>query len=44
MQNHLRDIGDNFQPRDFYYERFGIEFDHRGKVVELVENNYDRAG
>jgi len=23
--------------------RFGIEFDDRGKVVELVENNYDRA-
>ncbi len=44
MQAHMDNIGDDLRPRDFYYERFGIEFDHRGKVVDLVENIYARAG
>jgi len=44
MRSHMDEIGDNLLPRDFYYERFGIEFDHRGKVVNLVENIYDRSG
>ena len=44
MQAHMARIGDELMPREFYYERFGITFDHRGKVVDLVENMYDRAG
>ncbi len=44
MRAHMNRIGDEMSPRDAYYERFGIEFDHRGKVVDLVENIYDRAG
>jgi len=44
MLAHMAKIGDDFSPRDFYYEKFGIEFDHRGKVVDLVENIYNRAG
>jgi hypothetical protein len=42
MRAHMERIGDEFCPRDVYYERFGIEFDHRGKVVDLVENIYNR--
>ena len=37
-------IGDEFHPRHVYYKRFGIKFDHPGKVVDLVENIYDRSG
>ena len=44
MRAHMECIGDDLRPRDFYYQRFGIEFDHRGKVVDLVENIYDRSG
>ena len=44
MWAHMARIGDELMPREFYYERFGITFDHRGKVVDLVENMYDRAG
>lgn len=44
MQKHMDRIGDEFRPREYYYDRFGIEFDNRGKVVDLVENMYDRAG
>ncbi|MGI9385005.1 MAG: sulfatase family protein, partial [Methyloligellaceae bacterium] len=44
MRDHMHRIGDAFLPREAYYERFGIELDHRGKVVDLVENMYDRAG
>ena len=44
MRAHMARIGDELMPREFYYERFGIAFDHRGKVVNLVENMYDRAG
>ncbi|MEK9671863.1 MAG: sulfatase [Rhodospirillaceae bacterium] len=44
MQGHLKKIGDAFLPRDDYYARFGIKLDHRGKVVNLVENMYDRSG
>lgn len=44
MRAHMATIGDEMMARDFYYERFGITFDHRGKVVNLVENIYDRSG
>ena len=44
MRTHMARIGDDLMPREFYYERFGITFDHRGKVVNLVENMYDRDG
>ncbi len=44
MRSHMDGISDDMRPSDFYYQRFGIEFDHRGKVVELVENIYDRKG
>ena len=27
-----------------YNERFNVVFDHRGKVIDLVENMYDRKG
>ncbi|NKB19822.1 MAG: sulfatase-like hydrolase/transferase [Alphaproteobacteria bacterium] len=44
MRAHMDRIGDEMHPRDTYYKRFGIEFDHRGKVVDLVENIYNRSG
>jgi hypothetical protein len=44
MRGHMQRIGDKFLPREAYYERFGITVDDRGKVAELVENMYDRAG
>ena len=44
MQGHMTAIGDEMMPRDHYYERFNVVFDHRGKVVDLVENMYDRKG
>ena len=44
MRTHMDRIGDSLLPRDDYYGRFGITFDHRGKVVDLVENMYDRSG
>jgi arylsulfatase A-like enzyme len=44
MLAHMQQIGDEFLPREAYYEKFDIEFDHRGKVIGLVENMYDRAG
>lgn len=44
MQAHMAAIGDEMMPREDYYERFNVTFDHRGKVVDLVENMYDRKG
>jgi arylsulfatase A-like enzyme len=44
MATLLAAIGDRFEPREAYYERFGIELDHRGKVKGIVENPYDRLG
>ena len=44
MRAHMESVGDNLRPRNFYYQLFGIEFDNRGKVVDLVENIYDRSG
>ncbi len=44
MQGHMAAIGDELMPRDYYYERFNVTFDHRGKVIDLVENMYDRKG
>ncbi|MEX0694298.1 MAG: sulfatase [Rhodospirillales bacterium] len=44
MQGHMDAIGDEIMPREHYHEQFNIVFDHRGKVVDLVENMYDRKG
>jgi hypothetical protein len=44
MRSHMARIGDQMRPRDFYYDAIGIAFDQRGKVIDLVENIYDRAG
>ncbi len=44
MRAHMAAINDEFLTREEYYERLGIEFDNRGKVVDLVENMYDRNG
>lgn len=44
MRDHMAAIDDEFLTREEYYERLGIEFDDRGKVVDLVENMYDRNG
>ena len=44
MVAHMENVGDNLRPRNVYYQRLGIECDHRGKVVDLVENIYDRSG
>lgn len=44
MQGHMTAIGDELMPRDYYYEQFNVTFDHRGKVIDLVENMYDRKG
>ena len=44
MRAHMAAIGDEIMPREFYYERPGIEFDSQGKVKGLVENIYDRRG
>jgi arylsulfatase A-like enzyme len=44
MQALMARIGDRFEPKEAYYERFGIELDHRGKVRGIVENPYPRMG
>jgi len=44
MQGHMQLIGDEMMPREYYYERFNVKFDHRGKVIDLVENIYARRG
>ena len=44
MLGHMAAISDKLMPREYYYDRFNIVFDHRGKVIDLVENMYDRKG
>lgn len=44
MRALMERIGDRFEPKEAYYERFGIALDHRGKVQGIVENPYDRLG
>lgn len=44
MQEHMRKIGDEFLPKEGYYEKYHLELDHRGKLKDLVENMYNRAG
>ncbi len=44
MQKHMAAINDELMPKEHYYDRFNIVFDHRGKVIDLVENMYDRKG
>lgn len=44
MRAHMERIGDEFHPKEVYYQQMNIELDHRGKVAALVENPYDRLG
>ena len=44
MQNEMRRIGDRFEPKEAYYQRYGLDIDDRGKVKGIVENSYDRMG
>ncbi len=44
MSDHMARIGDEFLPKEAYYQKFGLEIDARGKLVGLVENPYDRQG
>ena len=44
LSNHLKKINDDFLPRENYYDRFQFKLDNRGKVLNLVENMYDRNG
>jgi arylsulfatase A-like enzyme len=44
MQALMDRIGDRFEPREAYYEKFDIRLDHRGKVQGIIENPYDRLG
>tara|TARA_B100000686_G_C16483026_1_gene808111 strand:+ start:25 stop:825 length:801 start_codon:yes stop_codon:yes gene_type:complete len=44
MRQHMVAINDEIMPRDYYYKHFKIDLDHRGKVVNLVENMYNRSG
>lgn len=44
MRAQMARIGDEFLPKEAYYERFRIGLDHRGKVKGIVENPYDRLG
>lgn len=44
MRLHMERIGDRFLAKEAYYEQYGIEVDHRGKVKGIVDNVYDRLG
>jgi len=44
MRTHMERIDDRFLPKEAYYERYGIEVDHRGKVNGIIDNPYDRLG
>ena len=44
MQALMDRVGDEFLPKEAYYQRFDIQLDHRGKVKGIIENPYDRLG
>jgi arylsulfatase A-like enzyme len=37
---HLRKVGDEFEPREAYYERFGIDVDEKGLLRGVIKNPY----
>ena len=44
MREHMAKINDEILPKEEYYKRFNLKLDHRGKLANLVENMYNRAG
>ena len=44
MRDLMARTGDEFLPKEAYYERFKLKVDQRGKVEGIVENPYDRGG
>jgi len=44
MRDLMARSGDEFLPKEAYYERLGLDVDERGKLKGIVENPYDRDG
>ena len=44
MREHMAKINDEILPKEEYYKKFNLKLDQRGKLANLVENMYDRAG
>ncbi|MDB3861050.1 sulfatase [Paracoccaceae bacterium] len=44
MRKHMAKIDDEILPKEDYYKKFNLKLDHRGKLANLVENMYNRAG
>ena len=44
MRKHMAKINDEILPKEEYYKKFNLKLDQRGKLANLVENMYDRAG
>ena len=44
MREHMAKINDEILPKEEYYKKFNLKLDHRGKLADLVENMYNRAG
>ena len=44
MREHMAKINDEILPKEEYYKKFNLKLDHRGKLANLVENMYNRAG
>jgi hypothetical protein len=40
LRRHLADIGDEFLPKEAYYERFGIRVNELGLLHGIVPNPY----
>lgn len=40
LRGHLRRIGDEFLPKEAYFERFGVRVDERGALLDVVVNPY----
>jgi len=40
MWEHLRKVGDRFEPKEAYYSRFGIDVDEKGLLKGVIKNPY----
>lgn len=44
LVEHLKKLGDDIHPNEYYYEKYNLNIDHRGKIAEIIENPYNRLG
>jgi len=44
LLGHMKKLNDDIHPNEYYYKKYNLNIDRRGKVAGIIENPYNRLG